>query len=161
MDFNNKEDLINLVLSATNKVEKNYYCKDEGAYVYEKGFSYEFYHQFRLLLQPFEDVIINGEPYKNLETNIYMRCEKLNSEYKISNPDCKELYIKNVKMTYPDFILHKGLNDVNSENQFIAIEVKREKQIDNTNRENGRTPFENDIWKLRFLIENLGFKIGV
>ena len=151
VNFNDKEFLLGLVLLAINKVDKHYYSKDEYAYVYEKGFCYEFYHQFRLLLCLIsDDIILNGEPYKNLEIELISEYETLNIKK------------KNKSETYPDFVLHKGLNDMNSENQFMAIEVKRKNSIDNKKIVNeDRTSFENDIWKLNLFITNLGFKIGV
>lgn len=143
-----KEDLINLVLSAISEIEDKYYAKDNYAFVYEKGFCYEFYHQFRLLLcqTPFKELTLSGEPYKNLA-------------FQLSQVGTN---IRNKKTVYPDFVLHKGLNDAAPENQLIAIEVKRKKQISNgTKRKTGRFPFENDIWKLRLLMEKFKFTIGV
>lgn len=134
-----KEELFQLLIESIKQVQKKYYCRYDGSLL-ERPFCYELYHQFRLIQGNDGSLILSGEPSKNLS---YI----MNKEIYLSSEKDKD-------RVYPDFILHKGLDDTLSQNQIMAIEVKQKYNINPTN-------LENDVKKLQRLVKKLHFNYGV
>lgn len=134
-----KEELFQLLIESIKKVRKNYFCRYDDSLL-ERPFCYELYHQFRLMQKNDNSLILSGEPSKGLS---YIMNE---NNYPSPNGDKNRIY--------PDFILHKDLNDTLPENQIMAIEVKQKDNINTTN-------LENDIKKLQRLVTELYFDYGV
>lgn len=133
-----KEELFQILIDSIKKVREDYFCRYDASLL-ERPFCYELYHQFRLM-QNKSSLILSGEPSKTLS---YM----MNGEKYPSQEDDKD-------RVYPDFILHKGLDDTSDENQIMAIEVKQNGNINKAN-------LENDIKKLQRLVTKLHFDYGV
>lgn len=134
-----KKKLFQLLIKSIKRVEKKYFSRKDASLL-ERPFCYELYYQFRYRQKKDDSLILSGEPSKKLS------CTMNRGKY----PSPKY----NKDRVFPDFILHKGLDDNLPENQIMAIEVK---QIYNINKAN----LENDIKKLQRLVTKLHFDYGV
>lgn len=115
-------EFLNDVKKAIGNVDSKYFLwkdfitPDCSLYtMQERVFCYEFYHQFRMLMQ-------NDAKYNNLI---------FNAEIKKSDFVFMESQGENYK--YPDFVLHKGQD--NTEGQELVIEVKTKFGLTPTNLE--------------------------
>lgn len=127
------------IQTAIDHIDKKYFVwKDYGTTsivekMQERVFCYEFYHQFRKIMEN------NGDKYGNLtltaEIGKYY-AEKCNKQAK----------------KYPDFVLHEGQDNI-SQQEFV-IEVKTEAGI---NKDNMCT----DICKLISCRKELNYKYGI
>lgn len=115
-----KEELFQLLIGSIKRVRKNYFCRYDDSLL-ERPFCYELYHQFRLMQKNDNSLILSGEPSKSLS---YIMNK---NKYPSPNGDKDRVY--------PDFILHKNLNDTLPENQIMAIEVKQKDNINTANLE--------------------------
>lgn len=134
-----KEELFQLLIKSIKKVREDYFCRYDGSLL-ERPFCYELYHQFRSIQKNDNSLILSGEPSKSLSSIMN------ESIYPSSDSDKDRVY--------PDFILHKNLNDTLPENQIMAIEVKQKYNINTAN-------LEYDIKKLQKLVTKLHFDYGV
>lgn len=133
-----KEKLFQLLIESIKKVQEKYFCRCDDSLL-ERPFCYELYHQFRLM-QNNNSLILSGEPSKDLSRTI--------NRGKYPSLKC------NKDRVYPDFILHKDIDDTLPENQIMAIEVKQKSNINKAN-------LEHDIKKLQRLVTKLHFAYGV
>lgn len=142
------EEYLEDIKKAIRNVDKNYYSwkdwclmmkntnsqslSDELICMKESVFCYEFYHQFRMLMekdQKYEGLFLNAEITK------------------------KELDDVKNKIKYPDFVLHSG-QDNNNVHKFV-IEVKTSEYIKANAPENN---INSDIVKLLDFIKKNGLK---
>lgn len=128
------EFLLKMLLDSVKRVDEKYYKRYDGSFL-ERPFCYELYHQFRLLQGDVCSLILSAEPSKTLS---YKFC---NGQYLDENT--------NKDRVFPDFVLHKGLDDNEPKNQIMAIEVKHK---ENLNKEK----LENDVKKLKRYVSRNG-----
>lgn len=147
--------LLHAILESIKNVPKEYYAPD-NIVLYERGFSYEFYHQVRNLMDSIQfikqmGIIFSGEAPKDI---------RLMLDEKFNEHDYDETKFR---LRYPDFVLHGGLKNKNQEEQLIVIEMKHNKSMAEKTKVSkiNKTPLCLDIWKLCVLLKKINFKIGV
>lgn len=121
----------------------------------ERVFCYEFYHQFRMIMEAnmykYGNLIFNGEIKKSEIDKLLEHTEESNKESdKESNKEPnKDSENKSKEYKYPDFVLHGGQDD--DTHQECVIEVKTAERI----KKNVAIGIGGDIDKLlKFVDEN-------
>lgn len=127
-------------------VWNDFFTKDkEGKAMLEHVFCYEFYHQFRKIMEcecnskTYHNLIFSGEIKKNIALNCPLIIENNNE-----NP--------NEKDRYPDFILHNAQDSIDKQELVIEVKTKNNITADNCLY---------DLLKIDKIIGNLAFKTGI
>ena len=151
------------VLEAIQRVDVHYFKWDDFGSEHlldkeemlERVFCYEFYHQFRKIMEcknnKYHKLRLNGEIKKGIALGYQSIVETIKKDTEEIKKDTEEVKDSQEKDRYPDFVLHEAQETDNI--QELVIEVKTKNNLNSNN-------LLYDLLKIDAMISQLKFKSG-